>query len=322
MNTIAEIKDDWLETLSSSSQKNVFLTPQFQQVWWQNFGDGERCILRIENEEEELLGVAPFYFKNSTLSFLGDTAVSDYLDFVILNGREEEFYTALIEKLKELSFDWKSLSFISIPEKSPALSLFPELAKKQNWSVEKRQQDICPVITLPKTWEEYLQSLSKKQRHEIKRKWRNLEEKVAPEFSVVTNAENIEKDVNDFIHLHKLSGERKAEFWNEKQEKYFGELITVAAENNWLKLFFLEVESERVATMLCFDYDNQFYLYNSGYDPNKFSHLSVGNVLTSYTIKHAIELGRTRYDFLRGDEEYKFRYGAMPEPIFDLKITR
>jgi CelD/BcsL family acetyltransferase involved in cellulose biosynthesis len=60
-------------------------------------------------------------------------------------------------------------------------------------------------------------------------------------------------------------------------------------------------------------------LYNSGYDPQFFP-LSPGNVLTAYTIQDAIRLGRARYDFLRGDEIYKFRFGAQPEPVYDLEI--
>jgi CelD/BcsL family acetyltransferase involved in cellulose biosynthesis len=74
--------------------------------------------------------------------------------------------------------------------------------------------------------------------------------------------------------------------------------------------------------MLCFDYNNEFLLYNSGFDPEQFAHLSPGNVLTAYTIQDAIRLGRSRYDFLRGDEIYKFRFGAVAEPVCDLEVYR
>jgi CelD/BcsL family acetyltransferase involved in cellulose biosynthesis len=322
MNTIVEVKNDWLQILPNASVRNIFLTPQFQEVWWQNFGKGECFILRIENDQKELLGIAPFFFHEGALQFLGDVSVSDYLDFIIVKGKETEFYSALTHELKQTSFSWKTLSLSSVPDNSPTLSLFSELAQKENWSVNIQEQNICPVLSLPSSWEEYLQSIGKKQRHEIKRKWKNVEEKVQPTFTVITGTQEMKKNVDDFIRLHKLSSAKKAEFWNDKQTQYFQELITTCAENSWLKLFFLEIEGERVATMLCFDYENQFYLYNSGYDPSKFAGLSLGSVLTAYTIKHAIELGRNRYDFLRGDEEYKFRYGAKPESIFDIKISR
>ena len=81
-------------------------------------------------------------------------------------------------------------------------------------------------------------------------------------------------------------------------------------------------QRDKAAAMLGFDYNNEFLLYNSGYDPSQFANLSPGNVLTSYTIQHAIELGRSRYDFLRGAEVYKFRFGAEAEPVYDLDICR
>jgi CelD/BcsL family acetyltransferase involved in cellulose biosynthesis len=74
--------------------------------------------------------------------------------------------------------------------------------------------------------------------------------------------------------------------------------------------------------MLIFDYNDQFLLYNSGFDPAQFNNLSTGNVLTAYTIKQAIEQRKTVYDFLRGDEVYKFRFGAVSQPVYDISVER
>jgi CelD/BcsL family acetyltransferase involved in cellulose biosynthesis len=51
------------------------------------------------------------------------------------------------------------------------------------------------------------------------------------------------------------------------------------------------------------------YLYNSGFNP-EYTHVSPGVVTIALDIKSAIEEGKKFYDFLRGDEEYKFRFGA------------
>jgi len=103
------------------------------------------------------------------------------------------------------------------------------------------------------------------------------------------------------------------------------------AEQGWLKLFFLHIDhwlensfdlpmpTQPIAAMLIFDYDGVYNLYNSGYDP-RYRQLSAGQVLTTLTIQHAVENQKTVYDFLRGDEEYKFRLGGKPEAVFDLKI--
>jgi CelD/BcsL family acetyltransferase involved in cellulose biosynthesis len=103
---------------------------------------------------------------------------------------------------------------------------------------------------------------------------------------------------------------------------FFKAVVVELAQAGWLKLFFIEINGIKAAALLCFDYSNEFLVYNSGYDPEQFADLSPGNVLVSYSIQEAIRLGRRRYDFLRGDEVYKFRFGAEAEPVYDLHITR
>lgn len=99
-------------------------------------------------------------------------------------------------------------------------------------------------------------------------------------------------------------------------------MMNIFAQKDILRLYFLDIEGAPAATMLIFDWNDSYYLYNSGFDPDAFGHLSPGNILTTYTIKEAIEKGKKTYDFLRGEEIYKFRLGGVAEAIFDLEITR
>jgi CelD/BcsL family acetyltransferase involved in cellulose biosynthesis len=50
--------------------------------------------------------------------------------------------------------------------------------------------------------------------------------------------------------------------------------------------------------------------------------LSLGVVLTAKAIEHAIENGRSTFDFLRGNETYKYRFGAKDTEIYRLAISR
>ena len=74
--------------------------------------------------------------------------------------------------------------------------------------------------------------------------------------------------------------------------------------------------------MLGFAYNGQFLLYNSGFDPTQFNHLGTGTLLTAHTIQVAIANQNLADDFLRGDEEYKFRFGATSKPVFDISLTK
>jgi len=94
------------------------------------------------------------------------------------------------------------------------------------------------------------------------------------------------------------------------------------AEKKWLKLYFLDVDGQPGASMILFDYHQQILAYNSGFDAYRYGHLGVGNAIILHSIKHAIELGKIRYDFMRGEEPYKFAFGAKAEPLFDMTLTR
>jgi CelD/BcsL family acetyltransferase involved in cellulose biosynthesis len=178
------------------------------------------------------------------------------------------------------------------------------------------------VITLAASWDDYLAGIKKKQRHEIRRKMRKIESEAETRWFVIDSEDGLEQAMENFIDLHQKSTQDKEDFWSDDLIDFFKALAVETVRAGWFKLYFIEVNSNLAAAMLCFDYNNEFLLYNSGYDPEQFAHLSPGNVLTSYTIEHAIQLGRKRYDFLRGDEVYKFRFGAEAEPVYDLEIYR
>ena len=63
-----------------------------------------------------------------------------------------------------------------------------------------------------------------------------------------------------------------------------------------------------VALDLLFKFNDTLYLVHRAYDDSsKYSIESTGNVLLYAIIQKAIEEGITTYNFLRGDEDYKFR---------------
>jgi CelD/BcsL family acetyltransferase involved in cellulose biosynthesis len=84
---------------------------------------------------------------------------------------------------------------------------------------------------------------------------------------------------------------------------------------------FLELDGERVAATMSFDYDGRRLLYNSGY---RLEHapLAVGLMLNALCIKDAIERGLTYFDFLRGPEPYKYHLGGMDIGLHRLIVRR
>jgi CelD/BcsL family acetyltransferase involved in cellulose biosynthesis len=64
-----------------------------------------------------------------------------------------------------------------------------------------------------------------------------------------------------------------------------------------------------VGTYLNFVDTRSFYQYLGGFDP-EFGHLGLGKLAIVQGIRSSIELGRRHYDFMLGDEQHKYFFGA------------
>jgi CelD/BcsL family acetyltransferase involved in cellulose biosynthesis len=97
--------------------------------------------------------------------------------------------------------------------------------------------------------------------------------------------------------------------------------VKAAFHAGWLQLSFLEIEGEKAAGYLNFDFDDHIWVYNSGWDM-RFSTYSPGWVLLGYLLQWANEQGRKSFDFMRGDEEYKYRFGGIDRFVSRAIIRR
>jgi CelD/BcsL family acetyltransferase involved in cellulose biosynthesis len=164
--------------------------------------------------------------------------------------------------------------------------------------------------------------LDKKQRHELRRKLRRAESEADTRFIVVGTEHDLRAEMRRFVELHQKSTPEKDEFMDPQMQGFFFDVASVLQAKGWLQLTFLEIDGHRAASLLNFDYGNSILVYNSGYDPAQFSYLSPGIVVTARCIEHAIALGRGKFDFLRGDEVYKYRFGAQDTKVHRLLIAQ
>jgi CelD/BcsL family acetyltransferase involved in cellulose biosynthesis len=112
----------------------------------------------------------------------------------------------------------------------------------------------------------------------------------------------------------------KATFLSPPMRAQMMQACQAAFENGWLQLAFLEVDGQKAAGYLNFDYLNRIWVYNSGMD-RRFNDLSAGWVLLGYLLEWANANNRTEFDFMRGDEEYKFRFGGVDGFLVRATVT-
>ncbi len=317
------LHDEWDELLHESVTDSIFLSAEFQRTWWRHLGSGELCIITVREDDGRLVGIMPL-FKESQgkFSLVGCVDVSDYLDIIVIKDRESAIYSALLDTLMGSAFpQWDRIRLCTLPSSSPTNSLLKKLADERGLKTSWQLHDVSPLIELPSTWEEYLDRIDKKQRHEIRRKLRRVEE-AGGRWTVVSSGHELERAVVDFIELHKKSMPDKHLFMDERMQGFFVDLALVLERRGWVQLEFLEIGGERAAGLFNLVYNNRLMVYNSGYDPAKYGAYSPGMTLLAESIRGAIAAGRTHFDLLRGAEEYKYRFGARNTEVNELDLNR
>jgi CelD/BcsL family acetyltransferase involved in cellulose biosynthesis len=304
----------WRDAASNLDWDCLFVLPPWLRAWWSAFGAGVAPFLCSVRDGGEVIGVAPLIAEGGTARFLGSTDVCDYQDFVTAEGREGDFFRTLLAHLSALGISRLDLG--ALRPDSSAMRELPPVAAEAGWKVAFEPEDVAVELDLPATWEGYLGGLAKKERHELRRKLRRLEGAGEVTFR---RSEGTEPDVAAFFELFRASRPEKAAFLVGRREAYFRALAENTAGAGFLNLRFLDLDGAPAAAVLCFDYRSTTYLYNSGFDP-RLEHLSAGILSKSLSIRDSIRRGRSRYDFLKGAEAYKYRLGGREVPLSRCKL--
>lgn len=319
-----ELAVEWNPLASRGMTDTPFQTLAYQQAWWTHLRPEGAVLQTVATRDSngELIGIGCFYNQGGQLHFNGCIEETDYLDLITPPEHAEEVWRATWGCLAQIENPtWRVLNLCNIPSDSPTRAILPALAKQHSSTFEETVIEVCPIITLPDSYETYLESLDSKQRRELSRKMRRAQASEVVT-SIVGKTADIGAEVDSFLDLLQKSTIEKRNWLNEGRRRLFHEVGRAAHEEGTLQLMVTTVEDQRAAALFNFDYKDRIWVYNSGLDPNAFSALSPGVISTAAAIEEAIKLGRKDFDFLRGDEEYKYRFGAVDTEIFRLYIER
>jgi CelD/BcsL family acetyltransferase involved in cellulose biosynthesis len=244
---------------------------------------------------------------------MGDTNVCDYQDFILAPGKSEEFFNTLLDDLKQAGT--KRLNLEAVRPDSTVQTALMDVAEARGCEVSCKKLDISYELELPDTWDDYLMLLKGKQRHEIRRKLRRLEEAGNVSYRIVDDPAGGKAEIETFFKLFKMSRNDKEMFMTAEMTSFFQSLTQTLAEEKMLKLFFLDFNGTPAAAVICFEYESGVYLYNNGFDI-RFRSLSVGILSKVFSIQNSIQRGKQRYDFLKGAETYKSHLGGKALSLY------
>lgn len=300
------LRDEWPSLALRSSR--IFSTYDWLETWWESFGRG-RPLLTLpvhDDGDDRLVAILPLYVGAQGLlrlaRFVGHGA-ADELGAVCAPGDIGAVVTALGALLDAGGLRVDLFLGDALPEAE---------AWQQALGGRTIHRTSSPIAVFEGTdWEEYLRSLSRNLREQIRSRERRLFRDQRVNYRLATDPATLDADMDTFFALHNARWATSSSLRG--RENFYRRFAARALANGWLRLSFLEVDGRAVATHLDFRYAGIHYQYNSGRDP-AWNASSVGFVLRVLTMRDALEDGISEYRFLRGPEPYKWRFANEDRP--------
>ncbi len=171
----------------------------------------------------------------------------------------------------------------------------------------------CPYVTLPADWNEMTARLGKKMRSNLGYYERLLGKTFGEARFHLADSDTLEAGMTALFDLHQKRWNARwlpGVLGNKRVQAFHRDVARAFLANGWLRLHLLTVDGTIRAALYCFAWGRSTVYYLGGFAP-ELSKYSLGTLLTGKAIRQAIEEGCEEFDFLRGNEGYKYRW--LPE---------
>jgi len=315
------LRPEWDELLDQSASPNIFLTWEWISIWWEVYrGSSELHVVTLRDGTERLVGLALFQrqvrralglTRPARVRFIGDggDVTPEHLDVIARPGWEE----AVARHVGNTLCQDVSIGTIDL-RPTPANSLIQRtlqgMFEAHPGRVTAAHDSTCPILILPDSVERFMAAQSGNYRKKIGEYERRCSRELHARVRRSASVEDVERDMATLVSLHRKRWQGlSASFRTPQYIAFHEQLARRFLERGWLRLFLLESGTQVLAALYCFTYQGRYYFYQSGRDPH-FARYRVGLVLMHCVVQEAIREGAIVFDFLRGEEAYKYRWAT------------
>jgi len=316
---IFTLRDEWDDLVTRCERATIFQTWEWNEAWWRTFHGGKRLRLLLFRQNGTLVGLAPFYISRHLgtplrrLAFVG-TGASDYLDVLAPDEYAPDVCAAVMRHLTSS----RDFDLADLQQMRPTALLREAVERRLSAApnvphLSLTAQEVCPCAVLPSSWEEFRARLSANMRAHLSRRGRQAAKTFADlEMRRVEDAD-LSEAMTALFDLHQKRWNARllpGVLGTKKVQTFHHRIAERLQRRGWLRLYLLRATGRFVAALYCFRFRERFYYYLGGFDPTLSRH-SLGTILMAHAIREAIAEGCAVFDFLRGNEDYKYRW--LPE---------
>ena len=329
---LQSLRHEWNALLQSSRSDCVFLTWEWVSTWWEVYGPKYRLhLLTARNSEGVLVGLAPLkrvsrrltpLWSYDAVEFIGNggDVTPEYLDFIAAPGLEEEVVDTFLDRLQQD----RTIGIVDLrplPETSPNLNRARQRLAGWARHIKCKPDSVCPVLILPETPEAFVAGRSRNYRRRVRESERRCERDLHAAFEQAETPDQLRADLSALRDLHRRRWTKGSRAFRSREYNAFHEQLgQLLLERGWMRLFLLK-NTKPLAALYCFSYHGRYYYYQAGRDP-EFPRYRLGLVLMHHVICEAIREKAKVFDFLSGDEAYKYQWAQNRERNVRLVVCR
>ena len=325
------LRDDWQHLFMRCPGLTPFNSWEWLFSWWQAYGVERQLRILLVHVDGTLAGIAPLCINRETtalrtpcrvLRFIGDGSFdSDHLGFLIDPARQT-LVMQLVEDWLRHDRDWDVLAMREITGSSGLNAAMRDLAG--NLGLHFRiDESACAVLDLPASYEEFMHSRQSRFRTKVRSLTRKIDQGDIV-FETQCGPDDLRRKLRSLFDLHQRRWNAVGQpgvFGSSTKRLFYAHFVPRFARNGWLRLYSLRRGQDYVAHQLCFGIAGTTYLLQEGFDVSDPT-ASFGQMLRAAVVRHLIDLGETRYDFLGGFSPHKEDWGAKSGTMIHVLVAR
>lgn len=330
--SLKELWDSLLQKCGDDS--SMYLTHEWLSTWWKYFGDRNRKRLNVLllEKEDQVIGIVPLVIteyrvgliKLNVLESVSQTSCN-YVGLILPENREEAMSAFLAYLERELTRNKVILMLSEIPEDSQFLSILRRgnTSFSKNLVIQEKVRTLAPYIALNTTWDEYFRSLGQKRRQTLRRALKSLGKERSVGFQQCT-ADSLQGALRKFFDLHQRrwqSANIGSQFSNQRMREFYRDIASQFLKKNWLHFSCLTVDNKIVSAIFSCIYNRKFYAITLARDI-RYSKYSIGHLHYMFMIRYSIGKQLREFNFLRGDEPYKFYWTKSARKYMRVMIIK
>jgi CelD/BcsL family acetyltransferase involved in cellulose biosynthesis len=296
------------ELWARDPRATAFQSPAWLEAWWTHLGGGERVDLEARDGAGRLIGALPaFIWIDGGVRKLVPVGAghSDFLDALIDPDQATEAMAGLWRAAQEA--DWDEIFLPDLRADTPLLGPVSD-----GWTATDQPCEICPVLTIP-AGGDVLGALSKSRRRKIVHD-RHRADRLGGVTATLAAPDELEEALEALFRLHGARWQAAGEpgvLANPKVEKFHRAAAPSLMEADLLRVALVRHEGRIVSVLYGFADRSRWASYIIGID-HSVPGQSFGTLAFACLIEAAAAAGAREFHFLRGEEEYKYRWGAQP----------